>query len=65
MGNPRGLVLHQARWDYSKRLRFGSSKHWDEYGPTQITAARGDVTLITAARGGDPKAMAARGVDTR
>ena len=64
MGNPWVLVLHQARWDYSKRLRFWSSKHWDEYGPTQTTAAMGDVTSITAARGGDPMTLAARGVDT-
>ena len=41
------------------------SKHWDEYGTTLITAARGDVTSITAARGGDPMILAARGVDSR
>ena len=41
------------------------SKQWDEYGPTQITAARGDESSTTAARGGDPMVLAARGVDSQ
>ena len=41
------------------------SKQWDEYGPTQITAARGDGSSTTAARGGDPMVLAARGVDSQ
>ena len=64
MGNPRGLVLHQARWDWSYMLSF-CSKQWDKYGPTQITAARGDESSTTAARGGDPMVLAARGIDSQ
>ena len=41
------------------------SKHWDEYGPTQITAARGDEASTTAAWGDDPMVLAARGVDSQ